>query len=227
MEHRFKDREAASAAAAKVLASALARRLDAQKAASLVVSGGTTPGRTFQLLAQQELDWSRVRVLASDDRWVPADHEDSNEKLIRETLLTGNAGAAEFVSYFAAGISPAERCDSLNDEIRLLPFPFACSLLGMGSDGHFASLFPDADNLADGLDYDSQQMCLAVETEASPYSRISLTLSALSRSDQIALLFFGDDKWAVYKAARDGNKQFPVAHLLRQRRSPVNIYWAP
>jgi 6-phosphogluconolactonase len=227
LDHYFETREAASVAAATRITDVLRRHLDAQKAASLVVSGGTSPTCCFAELSVQDIDWSRVRVLPSDDRWVPADHEDSNEKLIRENLLVERAAAAEFLPFYTSGMSVEERCRELNSDIRSVPFPFACSLLGMGADGHFASLFPDADNLATGLDLESTTLCLPIETQASPYSRVSLTLAALSRSDEIVLLFFGEDKRAVYEDARNGNDQFPVSRLLLQKRAPVHTYWAP
>ena len=97
----------------------------------------------------------------------------------------------------------------------------------MGADGHFASLFPDAENLAEGLDADGSSLCIPVSTDASPHPRISLTLAALSRSDEIVLLFFGDDKLAVYKEAKKQTNGYPVSRLLRQKRAPVHVYWAP
>lgn len=227
MDYTFENREAASVAAANRITDALRRRLDAQKSASLVVSGGTTPVQCFAELSTQDIDWQRVGVLPSDDRCVPADHEDSNERLIRENLLVGKAAAADMLPYHTEGMSVEERCHELNRDIRFVPFPFACSLLGMGSDGHFASLFPDADNLEDGLDLESSTLCIPVKTQASPYLRVSLTLSALSRSDEIVLLFFGEDKRAVYEDALNNNDQLPVSRLLLQKRAPVHTYWAP
>ncbi len=97
----------------------------------------------------------------------------------------------------------------------------------MGEDGHFASLFPDAANLEEGLDVDSSELCIPVHTAASPHPRVSLTLSALSRSDEILLLLFGDRKREVYEAAKQTANGYPVFHLLRQKRAPVYVYWAP
>lgn len=227
MEFLFDSREAASAAAAEHIASALNRRLAQQKAASLVVSGGTSPVHCFETLAHMDIDWSRVGVIPSDDRWVPSEHDDSNEKLVRSKLLVNGAASAEILPFFSADETIEERAAALNQEIRFAPFPFACSLLGMGTDGHFASLFPDADNLETGLDLESQILCLPIQTEASPYPRISLTLAALSRSDEIVLLFFGDEKRKIYDKAKAGNARYPVTRLLRQKRAPVNAYWAP
>jgi 6-phosphogluconolactonase len=227
MEHFFDTREQASAAAADHIARELVHRLDKQKTTALVVSGGTSPLRCFEILAGQAIGWDRVTVLASDDRWVGPDHEDSNAKLIRDKLLVGAAAEAEFLPYFAPDTTVEARVAELNEDIRYAPLPFACAMLGMGADGHFASLFPDADNLDTGLDLESTTLYLPVHTSASPHARISLSLAALSRSDEIVLLFFGDEKLAVYERARAGDSQLPVTRLLRQKRAPVHIYWAP
>ncbi len=227
MEHFFDSREEASAAAAERIAGALTRRLENQKAASLVVSGGTSPVQCFEALAHKDIDWSRVGIIPSDDRWVPREHDDSNEKLVRDKLLVNGAASADLLPFFAREVSVEERAAALDQEIRFAPFPFACSLLGMGTDGHFASLFPDAENLAEGLDLESRTLCLPVKTAASPHARISLTLAALSRSDEIVLLFFGDEKRIIYDKAKAGNARYPVTRLLRQKRAPVSVYWAP
>ena len=227
MENFFDSREAASVAAAERIAAALGRRLDAQGEASVVVSGGTSPAGVFAELARMPLAWPDVHVILSDERWVPPEHEESNEKLVRDTLLTGEAKEATVLPVYKPGVTVEERCVELNDELRLAPFPFACALLGMGEDGHFASLFPDAENLEEGLDVDSSELSIPVNTAASPHPRVSLTLSALSRSDEILLLMFGDRKREVYEAAKQTANGYPVFHLLRQKRAPVYVYWAP
>ena len=131
MEHYFDNREQASIAAAERITRALERRLELGGKASLVVSGGTTPGRCFQELAGTAIDWSHVSILASDERWVPPDHEDSNERLIRETLMVEAAAAADLLPFFAADTDIDTRCETLHDEILRRPFPFACALLGI------------------------------------------------------------------------------------------------
>ena len=227
MESFFDSREEASRAAAREIAAALQRRLDGNGKASLVVSGGTTPALTFQELAKLALEWSRVHVVLSDERWVPPDHEDSNEKLVGETLLTGEAREASLLPLYSADVTIEERCEQLNEELKRVPFPFACSLLGMGEDGHFASLFPDTEKLDEALITDWQQLCIPVHTVASPHPRISLTLAALSRSDEILLLIFGETKREVYEAAKEKLSRLPVAALIRQKRAPVRVFWAP
>lgn len=227
MEHIFETRDEASAAAAQQIAKRLTGRLNAQRAASLVVSGGNTPGRCLAELSEVALDWGKVHVMPSDERWVAASDDASNEKLIRTQLLQKFAADAQFLPFYAPDVDITERCEALDETIRLGPFPFACCLLGMGEDGHFASLFPDAENLQQALDIDSCCLCLPVTTTASPHQRVSLTLAAISRSDEVILLIFGEQKRAVYEQAMTADSTLPVAHLIRNKRAPVNLYWAP
>ena len=226
MEHFFDSREAASIAAADRLADALQSRLDVQAEASLVVSGGTTPARCLEALSSVPLEWQRIHVLLSDERWVPGDDPDSNEAMIRKTLLQNRAAHAKMLPVYD-DTDAATRCQSLETEIRAIPFPFASALIGMGEDGHFASLFPDFEDLKKGLDVDYPGLCLPVSTAASPHPRLTLTLAALSRSDEVVLLFFGDAKREVYEQAKLASSGLPVSRLLLQKRAPVHVYWAP
>jgi 6-phosphogluconolactonase len=227
MVEEFADREAASVAAADIMESSLQRRLAAAAQATLVVSGGTTPARTFEHLALRDLPWSNIHVVPSDERCVPADHEDSNERLVRRTLMTGAAAEAQFQPLFADNPDHRAGAEQLDKAVRDLPFPFACALLGMGEDGHFASLFPDSVVLEEGLDVDSAMLVLPATTAASPFPRMTLTLAALSRSDQIVLLVFGEKKRDVIERAAASNDGLPVAYLLRQKRAPLRVLWAP
>lgn len=224
-EHFFDTRLEASKAAAERMAELLAKRLDNQSHASIIVSGGTSPRDCMAALAETPLDWQRVQIALSDERWVPPDHEDSNEKLVRESLLVENASSAQLLAVFADGVSPEERCEILQNPLPVLPF--ACSLIGIGTDGHFASLFPDAEQLALGLDVECGRLYIPVTTAASPHVRISMTLAGISRSDEIVLLFFGDEKLDVYKQAIASSNGYPLSRLLRQKRAPVRLFWAP
>jgi 6-phosphogluconolactonase len=225
--HQFDTRDAASVAAAARLKAALQRRHEAQGNATLVATGGSSPARCYAELAAADIAWPDVSVVLSDERWVPADHDDSNEKLVRDHLLQGRAAGASLQSLYRDGLTAEQACVAVDRELRNRYLPFAAALLGMGSDGHIASLFPDAANLDDGLDPDFTTLCVPVSTAASPHPRISLTLSALSRSDEIVLLIFGDDKWQVVQDALSSADAYPVSRLLKQKRAPVHICWAP
>ncbi len=227
MINKFENRQAASEAAGAHIVAALERRLGNGPEAALVVSGGTTPVAAFEYLAQQALRWESVSVLPSDERWVPPEHDDSNEKLVRDTLMTGAAATASFVPLYADDTTAEAFVPELDRRLAALPSPFACSLLGMGTDGHFASLFPDADALEEGLNPDTRERCVAVRTAASPHPRMSLTLSALLDSDSIVLLVFGDEKMKVLEDAKADEAAYPVSKLLLQDRTPVHVFWAP
>lgn len=223
----FATRAEAAVAVARRIENALYRQLVTHERAAIVVSGGTTPVPVFAHMAHSTLDWHRINVLLSDERWIPSDHEDSNEKMLRDALKTSRASYAQIISYFAPDTTIDTRCKQVDDVVAKLPLPFACTLLGMGEDGHFASLFPDAENLNDGLDPDNSKNCIAVKTRASPYDRISLTLSALTNSDEILLLISGEAKRALLEQATVNGADIPVSYLLKQRRSPVRVFWAP
>lgn len=222
---RFDSRDAASAGAAVHIAGRIGVQLDSDDKAGLVVSGGTTPATCLDYLSGYALDWDKVLVALSDERWVPSDHKDSNERLVRETLLKNDAASASVLSIYQDDLSVDERCDSLQSQ--LPQSGFACAMVGMGVDGHFASLFPDADSLQAGLNPDNKRFYLPVRTTASPHPRVSMTLSALLKSDEILLLFFGVEKLAVYEQAEAGDKTYPIAALLEQQIIPVSLYWAP
>ncbi len=222
----FESREAASVAAADFIASCMERRLEQQRRASMIITGGSSPGRCYEALSEAELDWERVDLVLSDERWVPADHEDSNERQAREALTKNKAASATLHPMYSANADIDARVAELNAELRMLPIPFSVALLGMGEDGHFASLFPDAEDLESGLSPDNPELCMAVNTKASPHPRLSLTLSAIARSDAIVLLIFGDAKKTVIEKAKAGDTSYPVTRLLRQKKAPVHIYWA-
>ncbi|KAA9130461.1 6-phosphogluconolactonase [Marinihelvus fidelis] len=221
------DRAEASRVAADLLGGAIAARLKTMTSTSLVVSGGTTPGDCFDLLACRPLDWGRVTVLPSDERWVPASSPDSNEALVRSRLLRARAANGQFLPLFREGIEPEAAPPVVAADIAALPPPHAAVLLGMGADGHFASLFPDFDGLEAALDTSAAPGCVAVRTDGSPHPRISLDLPALLLTDTLVLLFFGDEKRAVYNQALAGEGGYPVQALLAQRQVPVQAVWAP
>lgn len=225
----FENRPTASVAAANLLTGLVreALTLGPRAEASLVVSGGSTPGPCFELLSTESLDWSRVTVIPSDERWVPAADPDSNEGLIRRRLLQGKAADGKVLSFFRAGIEAAQAPRLIELDLAGVIRPFSAALLGMGADGHFASLFPDFDGLHKALDPHGTAACTMVQTAASPHQRISLTLSALLNSAHTVLLIFGEAKRVVFEAASTGGSGYPIEALLHQTRAPITVMWAP
>jgi 6-phosphogluconolactonase len=225
----YDSRSEASAAASELLAKLVRKGLSGgpQSQASLVVSGGSTPGPCFDLLSREPMDWSRVTVMPSDERWVPADHTDSNERLIRSRLLQNRAAGGNVLSLFRAGVEAAQAPPLVQADLAQTAQPFSAALLGMGGDGHFASLFPDFEQLNKALDPAAPEHCIVVRTASSPHLRISLTLSALLNSAHIVLLIFGAAKREVFETAHQGGSAYPVEALLRHARNPLTVIWAP
>jgi len=224
----FETRAAASIAAADLLAGLVRKALfSAPRAgASLVVSGGSTPGPCFDRLSGASLDWTRVTVIPSDERWVAAADPASNEGLIRARLLNGRAQAARVLSFFRAGLDARQAPAVISRDLARLGPVFSAVLLGMGEDGHFASLFPDFDGLHKALDPRSESVCTLVKTAASPHLRISLTLAALLNSVHIVVLIFGETKRGVFETAMHGGSALPIETLLRETRAPLTAIWA-
>ncbi len=192
-----------------------------------MIAGGSTPRACYGLLSRMKLDFSRVHFVPSDERWVPADDDDSNESMLRSSLLGRRAADAHFLSFYQPSMSCREACRVLAKRFEKLPLPLAVTLLGMGEDGHFASLFPGLPGLAGALDPYAADLCISGTAAASPYKRVSLTMRALTWSDEILLLAFGARKKKVIDAARAGEEKYPLAALFAQSRAPVRVIWAP
>jgi 6-phosphogluconolactonase len=226
---RFLDSAALTEALAAEIVAALETALRAGRSASLVVSGGRSPAALFEQLSSVELDWRRVWIALTDERWTPTTSPDSNEHLVREHLLRNAAAKAGFIGMKNGAADPAGGAESSWSALAPLPRPFDYLLLGMGDDGHIASLFPDSPGLERALDPLLPPACVGMIAPLAPRARMSLNLSALLDSRRIGLLILGSGKWATYeRAGADGPvADMPVRTLLRQRQVPLTVYWAP
>lgn len=226
----FADRAEMEDAAAAFVAGNLFQGVMARGSASLVVTGGRTPGGIYDRLAQTRLDWARIVVTLSDERWVAPNHDASNENLVRSRLLRGAAAAARFTPLMSDAGTP-EACTADADRaLAQLRWPMDLVCLGMGEDGHIASLFPGNPSLAAGLDRKTCAYCIAVPagTPAPVQPRLSLTLNALIDSRAILIVGTGETKRRVFEEAHTGVASAPpIAALLRRSRAPVCFFWAP
>jgi 6-phosphogluconolactonase len=223
-ERAFATLEAAAGALAQDLASALRAAAVKRGRALLAVSGGRTPRHVFDSLRRLDVDWPRVTVTLTDERWVPADHPDSNEGLVRSFLLHGPAAAATFIPLYGGEVSPEAGQAACTARLAALAGPLDAVYLGIGGDGHFASLFP-GDPALEVRD----RVCVAVPGTATRQPRMTLTVSAILEARQVFLLFSGADKHAVYAAARKPGPytQIPLRLILGQTRTPVVVFTAP
>jgi 6-phosphogluconolactonase len=199
--------------------------------ASMAVSGGTTPGILFDVLNQRDAPWDKIWITLSDERWIAPDQDGSNEHLARTRLLRGKAAAAHFVGLKTDDATPDAGAARANVAIAALPRPFDVMLLGMGDDGHTASLYPNAPELKAALDTSAPALVHAVHAQnaAATGDRMTLTLRALLDSRWIALLVKGDAKMKTYRAAESGDAvaQMPVRAILDQTAVPVDVFWSP
>ncbi|MGQ5522995.1 6-phosphogluconolactonase [Chitinimonas sp. PSY-7] len=212
---------------AREVAAALETALRERGSASLAVSGGRTPVGMFQQLRQMRLDWSRVWITLVDDRWLPVDHADSNERLVRENLLKYQVEAANFIGLKTPAPTPEAGLTEVESALAKVPQPFDVVILGMGEDGHTASLFPCSAELETAAAVDNPKQVVAVNPTTAPYARISLTLAAIVRSRNIFLHLTGEKKKAVFDAAMDApTERLPIARVFDAAHGVCHLYWA-
>ena len=228
---RFDDANAMTTALADKIVAQLSDGVRRRDKASLVVSGGTTPGVLFDVLAKRRAPWGRVFVTPTDERWVSPTDDRSNENLVRSLLLQGEAATATFVPLMTPHGSPAEAEAKIDRAVGAMPRPFDITLLGMGNDGHTASLFPGAKELPTALDVHAQALVRAIKPAnvALTGPRMSLTLRAILASRAIVILIRGAEKMETYRRALAGHDALamPVRAVLHQSGTPVEVYWSP
>lgn len=197
--------------------------------ATMVLSGGSTPGGIYEQLSYADLPWTDVTLTLSDERWVGRDDPDSNESMIRKALLRNRARQARFVGLKTQHESPAAGQSACEERLATCKWPAAVVLLGMGSDGHTASLFPDDPGLAAAIAVNSATRCVVAHPASMKQARMSLSLACLLDSELICLLIFGETKRSVLHAAlAEGPVELmPVRGVLKQQTVPVEVYWAP
>jgi len=217
---------------AKELAEAVADRIRhaiaERGSAAIAVSGGSTPGKFFQVLGKtKDIDWSKVSVTLVDERWVDETSDRSNALLVNEKMLQGPAATAHFVPLYSGGSEPdAAGVARTNALVGTLPKPFAAVILGMGNDGHTASFFPGGDTLAEALS--AEGPTLAIRAPGAGEPRISFTLPRLLETEGLYLHIEGEEKAQVLETALgDGAvEDMPIRAVLRSG-APLAIYWSP
>lgn len=222
----FKQRDDAAAALARRIGERLRAAVCRRACASLIVSVAA-PRPLFRTLRLLPVPWYLVTIVPSDEGWVPVEDDDSNEGIIRRDLLAGEPGFANFVSLYRRNRAARDSLAELHASLKEVHRPFDAVVLGMGSDGHMASLFPDSPDLQ--LALHSEAECVVQAPTRSRHPRVSLTIRSLLDAREVNLLFFGEHKRAVYEdSLRPGPvEQYPVRALMRQSHVPINVYWAP
>lgn len=219
---------------AQDIAQRLSSAIQARGFAVLSVSGGKSPVALFEALRVIDIDWSRVRVTLVDERCVPRIHPDSNALLVQTHLLQDLAAQAHLVFMVASAAEPLSP-PSVQAKLAGIALSAAGTtdvlVLGMGADGHTASLFPEASNLADALDLRNTQHCVAIELANppanAPYARITQTLAQIMSARHIVLPLTGADKLNILQQAwQQATPALPISFVLQQTQTPVSLWLA-
>lgn len=219
--------EQTAEALADDVAKVLRRRLEHARNATLVVSGGSTPVPFFQALSGKTLDWGRVVVVLADERWVPDTHPDSNTALLRAHLLQDCAACAQFLQMEVGGGDPEAALPAIDRQLAALALPVDVLVLGMGNDGHTASLFPDAPELAQAMAADNECRVALMTPPSQSRKRITLTLPVLAGARFTALHLKGQEKLDTLATAL-ADLDDPMAMPIRAFLKPgLEIYWSP
>jgi 6-phosphogluconolactonase len=219
-EKRFPDQTAFAAALAGFIARRLHEGLSERGQASLVLSGGRTPRLVLPRLAALPLPWDKITVTLSDERWVPLDHPDSNEGMIREYL----PAAAHVIGLYTGHATPEEGEEECEHRLANFPWPTDVFFLGMGEDGHTASLFPGF-SVPPG-----KGRCLAIAPRnGAAQPRMTLTPQALLEGRATSLAISGKSKWPIYEAALQPGpiEDLPIRLCLQQERMPIMAFLCP
>ncbi len=227
--HEFGSAQQAGAALAAEVAASLKAGIEVRGVASLAVPGGRTPLPLFHALRTAVLPWERVHVTLTDERWVPESDAASNAALVRRELLQQRAALADFIPLHSSTAGIDEAGEAAWRAIASAAWPFDAVVLGMGEDGHFASLFPASPGLAACLDAGAAPAILPMRAPAPPEQRISLNLAALCGTARLFLFVTGEAKRRLVGEASRGASalRWPVAALLSLPRPEVEVYWAP
>lgn len=223
--HSLSSTEQLAQALADRIADALRYAVANHGRASLVVSGGRSPIAFFEALSTRALAWAKVKVSLADERWVDPGDPDSNEGLLRRHLLQNAAADAQFVGLYRAADTLEQAAERASEALASFGRPIDVLVLGMGNDGHTASLFPDSPLLEQALDENGTDRCLPMLAPASPEQRISMTYPLLASARVQCLAIQGSAKLDTLRQAMQLEpSQMPIRAFLR---SPLEIYWCP
>ena len=200
----------------------------ARGVALLIVSGGKSPARFFELLSDMALDWTRVHVTLADERRVADDSPRSNARLVREKLLRNRAAAASFTPLADVRLPADQELAAASARMANLPLPADIVILGMGDDGHTASWFPGAEGLADAMDAGARQFVAPIVAPDAPEPRLTLTGRIILRARAIALEIEGGAKLATFAAALEPGPEeaMPIRAVLRGVGDRLTVFSA-
>lgn len=216
----YPDIESLSQGFAEFAAAALRNTLSREPQATLVVPGGNTPRHYLPALAKCHLPWDRITVTLSDERWIDVNDAQSNEHLVKQHLMNHLPANTRFVGLKTHHGNPFEAIEAIHQRLDKLPLPLSLTVLGLGEDGHIASLFPGMNP-----DLTDTHHCVAVAPPVAPSPRVSLSLKLLAESEQIVLVVTGKTKRRLLDQFRESpDPKLPVTWLLQRIQSLATVF---
>lgn len=218
--HVYPDIESLSQGFADFAATTLQNTLARKPHTTLVVPGGNTPRHYLPALAKCALPWDRITVTLSDERWVDVTNEQSNEHLVKQHLMNHLPANTPFVGLKTQHDNPFDAIEVIHQRLDSLPLPLSLTVLGLGEDGHIASLFP-------GMNPDSLSThhCVAVAPPIAPSLRVSLSLKILAESENIALVVTGKTKRQLLdQLNKRSDPNLPFMWLLQHTDAKTTVF---
>lgn len=233
IEHFFNSRDELFEALSAYCRETLAHAIATNGKAGFFVSGGSTPAPLYERLAQSDLDWPQINVALVDERWVEPDDNSSNQRFIESSLLQGNASSAKFTPMKNPQATAKAGLETTAKAYEAIDSLWDLTILGMGNDGHTASIFPHCEGLSEALDTDSSAKLSAImanksEVTGDNLERMTLSMAGLMASRSLVLLITGQSKLDVYRQALESNdaQSTPISAVLQQQKVPVHVYWS-
>lgn len=228
----FASREDASQYVADTISNSISRAVENRGRANILLSGGSTPRRAYEILSTQSLEWEKVSAGLVDDRWVDEHDNGSNAKLIHETLQQNAARKLNFISMKTDHRAPIDGLPDIERRMASLVDPIDICVMGMGTDGHTASWFPGSRGLENALDIDNQNILSAIDAKGCPGAgkfpdRVSLTLPCIMNSTAMLLFITGAEKKNVWESSLQASVMDAPVKALRAAGQRLTVVWAP
>ena len=225
-ENIFTDKAELELKLAKEISQKLDLELKNKGEATLLVSGGSTPKKLYEILSNKKIDWNNVSIGLIDERFVATDSEESNELLIKNTLLQNKAADAKFIGLV---FNLDDYKENLNISIlknKDFCKSITCSILGMGLDGHTASLFPNLEEVYTEDSIYGNKMIINTIATSEPCKRISYTKAKILSSKHLFLYFNGKEKLDVFNSAKENNNASikPISAFIHQNIKTLNVF---
>jgi len=227
-QNNFDSREQLDLTLADKVSEILQQAISDKGKASIAVSGGSTPKGFFKELSNKDIQWNKVTITLADERWVDIHSADSNTRLVHENLLQNKASEASFFHLKQGEELCDETLADLNVSANNTLLPLDVLILGMGEDGHTASIFPCSAQIKQALDINNESALMKVEPITAPHQRITFSFASLSQSKNTFLHLCGDSKKTVLESAVADTDIFkmPIRAFLHNDIIDTQVYWA-